>query len=112
MSSRFGAEVASQCLAELKQKAFDHDGAMAFNRKLEASWPELRRELAGFAIPVGEMKRLLSAAGGATTATELGVPIALYREAIVHCREMRNRFSFLDVAADAGTLEAFAQGEL
>jgi glycerol-1-phosphate dehydrogenase [NAD(P)+] len=112
MARRFGAEIASQCLAELKQKAFDHDGAMAFNRKLEETWPALRRELAGFAIPVSEMKRLLSAAGGATTAAELGVPIDLYHEAIVHCREMRNRFSFLDIAADAGTLEAFAQGEL
>lgn len=111
MKLRFGEEVAFQCLAELKQKAFDHDGAAAFNRKLEDSWPELRRELAGFTIPVAEMKRLLSAAGGPTTAAELGVPVDFYREAIVHCREMRNRFSFLDIAADAGTLEAFAQGE-
>jgi glycerol-1-phosphate dehydrogenase [NAD(P)+] len=111
MHRRFGEEVASQCLAELKQKAFDRDGAMAFNRKLEDTWPELRRELAAFTIPVDEMKRLLSAAGGATTAAELGVPVDLYREAIIHCREMRNRFSFLDIAADAGTLEAFARGE-
>jgi len=111
MARRFGEEIASHCLAELKQKAFDRDGAMAFNRKLDEAWPDLRRELAGFAIPVGEMKRLLAAAGGATTAAELGVPVDLYREAVVHCREMRNRFSFLDIAADAGTLEAFAQGE-
>jgi glycerol-1-phosphate dehydrogenase [NAD(P)+] len=112
MIQRFGKEVAAQCLAELKQKAFDRDGAVAFNRKLADTWPDLRRELTGFVIPVDEMKRLLSAAGGATTAAELGVPVDLYREAIVHCREMRNRFSFLDVAADAGALEAFAQGEL
>ena len=59
----------------------------------------------------GEIKRLLTAAGGATTATDLGVPLDLYREAIIHCREMRNRFSFLDIAADAGTLEVFAAGE-
>ncbi|KJC54146.1 3-dehydroquinate synthase [Bradyrhizobium sp. LTSPM299] len=112
MKRRFGEEVALQCLAELKQKAFDDDGAMAFNRKLADTWPELRRELAAYTIPVDEMKRLLSAAGGATTPAELGVPVDLYREAIIHCREMRNRFSFLDIAADAGTLEAFAQNEL
>ncbi|MBR0900214.1 iron-containing alcohol dehydrogenase [Bradyrhizobium tropiciagri] len=112
MARRFGEEVAAQCLAELKQKAFDANGATAFNRKLEETWPALRLELAGFTIPVDEMKRLLSAAGGATTAAELGVPIDLYHEAIIHCREMRNRFSFLDIAADAGTLDAFAQGEI
>jgi glycerol-1-phosphate dehydrogenase [NAD(P)+] len=111
MTRRFGAEVAAQCLEELKSKAFDHDSAAAFNRKLNDIWPELRSELAGFMIPVAEMKQLLSVAGGATDATELGVPVDLYREAIVHCREMRNRFSFLDIAADAGTLHAFAVGE-
>lgn len=111
MSRRFGTEVAGQCLEELKRKVFDDDSAAAFNRKQKAMWPELKRELSRFMIPVAEMKRLLSAAGGATTATELGVPVDFYREAIVHCREMRNRFSFLDIAADAGTLETFAQGE-
>jgi glycerol-1-phosphate dehydrogenase [NAD(P)+] len=111
MTRRFGAEVAAQCLEELKRKAFDHDSAAAFNRKLNDTWPELRSELARFMIPVAEMKRLLSAAGGATDAIELGVPVDFYREAIVHCREMRNRFSFLDIAADAGTLGAFARGE-
>jgi glycerol-1-phosphate dehydrogenase [NAD(P)+] len=111
MNRRFGEEVALQCLAEWKQKAFDRDGAIAFNRKLEETWQELRHELAAFTIPADEMKRLLAATGGATTAAELGVPVDLYREAIIHCREMRNRFSFLDIAADAGTLEAFAREE-
>ncbi|MCP3469078.1 iron-containing alcohol dehydrogenase [Bradyrhizobium sp. CCGUVB1N3] len=112
MARRFGEEVASQCRAEFEQKAFDREGAAVFNRKLAETWPDLKRELAAFTIPVDEIKRLLSAAGGATTAAELGVPVDFYREAIVHCREMRNRFSFLDIAADAGTLETFAQGEL
>ena len=57
------------------------------------------------------MKRLLQVAGGPTTAGELGLDPAFYREAVVHCREMRNRFSFLDIAADAGTLDTFADGE-
>jgi glycerol-1-phosphate dehydrogenase [NAD(P)+] len=30
----------------------------------------------------------------------------------VHCREMRNRYSFLDLAADSGVLEDFAAGEV
>ena len=70
-----------------------------------------RAELAAFIIPADEMTRLLAAAGGPTTARDLGLPKGFYREAIVHCREMRNRFSFLDIAADAGYLEDFAAGE-
>jgi glycerol-1-phosphate dehydrogenase [NAD(P)+] len=30
---------------------------------------------------------------------------------VLHCREMRNRYTFLDIAADAGILEDFAAGE-
>jgi glycerol-1-phosphate dehydrogenase [NAD(P)+] len=53
----------------------------------------------------------LKASGGPTNARELGLPVHFYREAVVHCREMRNRFSFLDIAADAGEIETFAAGE-
>ena len=57
------------------------------------------------------MERLLKAAGAATTAQELGVPVDFYREAVIHNREMRNRYSFLDLAADSGILEDFARGQ-
>ena len=102
---------AGQCLDELRKKAFDEAGAAAFNERLQEIWPVLRQELKQFMIPVDEMQRLLKSTGGPTTAAELGAPADLYREAVVHCREMRNRFSFLDIAADAGMLEDFARGE-
>ncbi len=110
MARRMGA-AADGCLAEFRQKAFDAEGAEAFNAKLVELWPELRRECAAFAIPADELQRLLAASGGPTTARDLGVPVDFYREAVVHCREMRNRFSFLDIAADAGWLDDFAAGE-
>lgn len=111
MARRMGKEVASQCLEELKMKSFDEAGAHAFNEKLGHLWPSLRKEVAPFMLPVEEMQRLLEATGGPTTAAELGASPDLYREAVVHCREMRNRFSFLDIAADAGILDDFAEGE-
>jgi glycerol-1-phosphate dehydrogenase [NAD(P)+] len=112
MVRRMGEAAAAQCLGEVRQKALDETRAEALNARLAALWPELKRELQPFMIPASELQRLLSAAGGPTTAAELGVPVAFYREAVVHCREMRNRFSFLDLAADAGELEAFADGEV
>lgn len=111
MRRRMGPEIAAKCLAEFKAKAFDEAGARTFNDKLAQLWPVLRRELAGFTIPVGEMTRLLEAAGGPLTAGDLGLPVDFYREAVVHCREMRNRFSFLDIAADSGLLADFAAEE-
>lgn len=111
MARRMGVEVAQGCVMQWRKKAFDAERADAFNAKLEKLWPELRRECLAFALPVTEMERLLRASGGPTTAAELGLSVDFYREAVMHCREMRDRFSFLDIAADAGILEAFAAGE-
>lgn len=111
MARRMGPAVAAQCAAELRAKAFDERGAAAFNERLADLWPTLREECRAFMIDEPEMRRMLAASGGPTTAAELGVPLDFWREAVVHCREMRNRFSFLDIAADAGVLEDFAAGE-
>ncbi|MFI0842980.1 iron-containing alcohol dehydrogenase [Mesorhizobium sp. IMUNJ 23232] len=111
MVHRMGAGVAEQCWAEIQPKIFDEKGVAEINAKLEALWPDLRRELSAFVIPVDEMGRLLAAAEGPMTAADLGLPVDFYREAVLHCREMRNRYSFLDLAADAGILDDFVAGE-
>lgn len=111
MARRMGPDIAAQCFGEIKGKILDEQGAARINEKLAEIWSTLRVELNAFALPVAEMEKLLSDAGGAMTAKELGLPIARYREAVVHSREMRNRYSFLDVAADAGILEDFAAKE-
>jgi glycerol-1-phosphate dehydrogenase [NAD(P)+] len=111
MARRMGVEIAAQCHEEIRPKIFDERGAAELNEKLAELWPTLRNELKAVALPVSEMERLLGDAGGPMTAADLGVPAEFYREAVVHCREMRNRFSFLDIAADAGVLEDFAAGE-
>ncbi|ESZ68110.1 glycerol 1-phosphate dehydrogenase (L-arabinose utilization protein) protein [Mesorhizobium sp. L103C119B0] len=112
MARRMGTEAAAQCYAEIAPKLLDAAGAEALNETLVTLWPELRQELLAFTLPVAEMVRLLTAAGGPLTAADLGLPVDFYREAVVHCREMRNRYSFLDLAADSGLLEDFAAGEL
>jgi glycerol-1-phosphate dehydrogenase [NAD(P)+] len=111
MARRMGPEVAGQCQKDIAPKVFDAAATDALNDKLCALWPDLRRECSAFAVPSAELDRLLAAAGGPRTAADLGVPADFYREAVVHCREMRNRYSFLDIAADAGMLADFAAGE-
>jgi glycerol-1-phosphate dehydrogenase [NAD(P)+] len=64
------------------------------------------------AVPVAEMERLLRAAGGAVTAQELGAPVDFWREAVRHAHEMRDRFSFADLASDAGLLDDMAAAEV
>ena len=112
MARRMGPEIAKQCEAQYRGKALDGDGAARLNARLAEIWPDLRRECLHFAEPVGEMHARLAAAGGPTTAEELGLPTALYREAVRHAHEMRNRFSFADLACDAGLLDDLAAAEV
>jgi glycerol-1-phosphate dehydrogenase [NAD(P)+] len=104
---RYGEDIGRMCYAEAKKKAFDAKGAAEFNAKLESLWPELRRELKAFLMPPAEMEAILRAAGGPATASELGLPRKIWRDAMKYARDVRNRWSFLDLADDAGLLDEF-----
>jgi len=45
--------------------------------------------------------------GAPATPEDLGLPGAFYRDAVMHAREIRDRFTFLDLAADSGLLASF-----
>ena len=112
MARRMGGRTAAQCELEYRKKALDVNGAAALNESLQEIWSDLRTELREWVVPVSEMSKRLAAAGGAVTAGELGIPIDFYREAVRHGHEMRNRFSFADLACDAGLLDEFAAAEI
>ena len=94
------------------KKSFEGMALEKANQRLQEIWTELKDEVQPFLISVEEMEELLKSSGGPVNYRQLGVEADLYRDAIVHCREMRNRFSFLDIAGDAGILEDFAAEEM
>ena len=112
MERRMGKEIAKQCRDEFAKKSFEGASLEQANQRLQEIWKELKEEVQPFLISVDEMEEMLKSSGGPVNHMELGVDANLYRDAIVHCREMRNRFSFLDIAADAGLLEDFASEEM
>ncbi|MBL8907860.1 MAG: iron-containing alcohol dehydrogenase [Rhizobiales bacterium] len=104
---RYGTDLGIICYAEARKKALDAAGAAAFNDKLARLWPELRVELLAFAMPVADMEAALRKAGAPTSATEMGLPRKVWRDAMKHARDVRNRWSFLDLADDSGLLDDF-----
>ena len=112
MERRMGRKISTQCRDEFVKKSFEGLLLEKANQRLQEIWIELKKEVQPFMISVCKMEEMLSASGGPVNYVELGVDADLYRDAIVHCREMRNRFSFLDIAADAGLLEDFASEEM
>jgi glycerol-1-phosphate dehydrogenase [NAD(P)+] len=106
-TSRYGEDIGLMMFGEASKKALDEYAAAAFNEKLSALWPELCAECQAFMIAPEELKRIIASAGGPTTATELGLNLGLWRKAVKHARDVRNRWSFLDLADDAGLLDDF-----
>ena len=82
-----------------------------FNARLTEVWPSMRARLAEAMLPIERLRAALEAAGAPTTGAELGLPSAFYREAVRHAREIRDRYSILDLAGDAGLLEHFVAEE-
>ncbi len=107
MLQRYGPKLGPYCIAEFRKKSLDAADARGLNNHLAALWPALRTELAAFALPPAAMHTALKAAGGPTTATELGLSREIWRDAMKYGREIRNRWSFLDLADDAGLLDDF-----
>jgi glycerol-1-phosphate dehydrogenase [NAD(P)+] len=111
MLRRFGPDLGRQCLAEFSAKALDQAQAQHLNVKLGDDWPEITGQVRQAMLPTERLLQALAAAGAPTTAADLGLSPEFYRDALRHARGIRNRFTILDLAADAGLLEGFAAGE-
>lgn len=105
--TRYGADIGGMMFDEAKKKSFDAKGADAFNARLEVVWPELCAECSAMMMAPQEIASILASAGGPTSATELGLSRDIWRKAMKHGRDVRNRWSFLDLADDAGLLDEF-----
>ena len=58
--------------------------------------------------PTAELEAALAAAGAPRRGADLGWSPAFERTALVRARQIRNRYTFLDLAEEAGRLGAFA----
>jgi glycerol-1-phosphate dehydrogenase [NAD(P)+] len=102
---------APSCLEAVRRKPFDAAGTERLNERLATSWPSIRARLSAVMLPLAEMERVMRAADVAMHARELGIDSAFYRRAVGHAHEIRDRYGFLDLAAQSGQLAGFAAGE-
>lgn len=108
---RYPAAAVEACTAVCRAKTMDEAACERFNARLADLWPDLRPRLQAMSIPSAVLAGHLRAAGGAATASELGIDIGLYRDALRYSPEMRDRYSFLDLAAGMGILDDFIAEE-
>ncbi len=98
--AHFGAERGAACWEELAPKRLDRGRADELNAQLAAGWDAMRSQLQAVTLGSARMTDILVAAGAPLTPGELGWPTQLFDDAVAHAREIRNRYTFLDFAAD------------
>jgi glycerol-1-phosphate dehydrogenase [NAD(P)+] len=108
MIARYGQEIGQQCLEELNKKALDRVEADRINRYLSENWESFADQLRAVMLPTERLWEAMEEIGAIRTGCDLGLPQAFYQEVVRYSREVRNRFTMLDLAADSGMLEGFA----
>ncbi|HEY4243514.1 MAG TPA: iron-containing alcohol dehydrogenase [Kofleriaceae bacterium] len=98
--AHFGASLGEACWREFSAKRLDADGADRLNARIAAEWPDIRARIAAVAAEPAHIAATLAAAGAPTTAADLGISDDLLATALAHAREIRDRYTFLDLAAD------------
>ncbi len=110
VTGHFGTDLGALCWTEFSPKRLDAAGADAMNQRLEANWDAIAERLSDVLRPAAELEATLRRAGAPFSPADTGWPSRFYRDAVLHAREIRNRYTALDLAGDAGRLDEVAGG--
>jgi glycerol-1-phosphate dehydrogenase [NAD(P)+] len=105
LRAHFGDEVGLACWKDIQPKLSDNERALRLNERLQAIWPRLRAEIAAVRRPAAQIDAALVKVEAPRCYSAIKLPRATFKDAILHAREIRNRYTFLDLAADSGLLE-------
>lgn len=107
----FGPGLAPGCVAAWRKKAVAGERVDALNDRLSAEWNTIRGRIAGVTRPASAIEAALLRSGGPVVPADLGLDARYYASAVLAARMIRDRYTFLDLACDSGTLTAASAGE-
>jgi len=105
---RYGPTLGRSCWADVARKRLDAQRAAELTDRLASEWADVAARCGTIAKPAAEIEAALTRAGAPTTPSDIGVPPPFFREAVRRAREIRDRFTVLDLAALSGRLEELA----
>ena len=105
LTSHFGDELGRDCMVEIMPKLLNDTQADELNDKLERIWPSLTDDLRKMMHPADQIADALARCGAPTGYADLGLNREFFSNAVLHAREIRNRYTFLDLAADSRRLQ-------
>jgi glycerol-1-phosphate dehydrogenase [NAD(P)+] len=102
---RYGEAVGQSCWSEFARKRPDSSRLDEINERLDRSWEAVREQIHSVTRPASFLREVLRRAGAPLGHEELGWPRPFALRALCHARDIRSRYTFLDLAADSGGLE-------
>jgi glycerol-1-phosphate dehydrogenase [NAD(P)+] len=102
--AHFGADLARSVWPELAAKLLDKSKADALSQRIASQWNSISARLAHTFLSPARIEAVLLAAGAPTTPREIHLDRSFYEAALMHGREIRNRYTVLDVMAASGRL--------
>jgi len=108
LQNHFGRDVGADYWRDFAAKRIDAAQAAVLTRRAAAQWPTLQRDARAVRIPAARLASIMRRAGGPVCAADLGIDDAAWHTAVRYARFLRERFTFLDLADDAGVLATLA----
>ncbi|MEP6657757.1 MAG: sn-glycerol-1-phosphate dehydrogenase [Betaproteobacteria bacterium] len=106
LQRRFGADTGHACWSEYSVKRLTEEAANDLSARIAHTWDATCAALRRVMIPAATIAEVMARAGCPRTPGELGVTPEFYARAVHDARFLRDRYTFLDLAADAGRLAA------
>jgi glycerol-1-phosphate dehydrogenase [NAD(P)+] len=107
---RFGDTAGAECWDEYERKRLSHETAELLNERMAQNWSEIVRQIEAIHISFHTLEKALARAGAPTKPQDIGVSEPDYEAAVLGARFLRDRFTFLDLADDAGRLGEIWRG--
>ena len=104
--AHFGRELGASIWPEFQAKQLDAAAAEAVNHRITTEWSAISQRLTEVLLPASRIEAVLRAAGAPTTSDEIHLTRPFYQSAVLHAREIRNRFTVLDLLGASGRLPA------
>lgn len=107
-AQRYGDELGQSCWDDFAKKRVSAEKVDEVNHRLSERWPTIRDKVSAVLLKSSYLEKVLRTAGNPLVPADIHVARDFYEQAIVRSREIRNRFTFLDLAASAGSLNRLA----
>ncbi len=105
LEARIGHGLGASCWQSFAPKALSPAQAEAQQARIAAHWDAWREALAPISLGPARLEAAMARAGVPRTPAAIGVSDAFYCEALANARYLRDRYTFLDLADDAGRLD-------